>query len=709
MLSFPSRILVHVLAFLVFALPACGNGADTADASDPSDGGADSLFIIDGKTKDVPIMTGDTQLEVSVDVPIDVQKPTDVVTVVPEVPTSVVLGAANPLKLAVERSTGVNGAPTGTEKVVWTVNGTVLPEGAQFPPAGTPQWPVSVWKLAEGGQYLLAGVRPGVAKLQVSVDGVASAEFSVDVTWPTGAQITATTPGMHGTGVATRVADSVDNTCKLETHTFETGGLDATIRFPVVGKAGAPLDLSAPPEIGALSIQITVVTAPKVNKPANPVVGTVWVDQLDKGWLRGTFLGRTVEQTPVVGVFLVERDGNFGVDIQDDAQQLEASSAEMPISDVHVSRVSVGPAGGNLALITYRRVSNATQAQLVRVLVDAKTGEVNKNLPPLVTGAKAYVDPPSDPPVFDPAIGYATTGVSAGQVLVVWEGKKGKNPPGQPAEVGLWMQRQLADGTMSTEGVFGSGPLKLTDDYCMGECHPQVLPLPSSRFLVIWSPPDGGILSRRVEGDFTLSDAAPKPLISAPANLASAAVVDKTLGLVWTDPQLGSFLRVYVANNSGLQSQNTAALITTGAFQAPGPGIGGFSGGAPGFLGFAIDGSPPSTLQMRRFDFSGTTVNQLPTKLADLVDRVRVATGKNGQIVAVDRTAAAKTNPLHVRKFVTLTGIDPGTQVGSVQTLGAVVNHPPEFAIAYIPGADAYVVVWSGDLKSDGVWFQRLR
>ena len=709
MFATPSRLLS--LSAVVFSLcvAACGNGATTTSTPE-EDAGPDTKFGIDGKiTKDVPLMTVDVGSDAPNDVATDVQPASDVLAVLPDMPTSVVMGATATVTLHIDHGQAPDGPPLANEAVTWTVNGTELAVGAVIAPAGTPQPNVAIWKGADAGTYLLAGVRPGTATVKVTVGGVPSAEVQVPVIWPTTPTLAVSTPTLHGEGVAKRMAEPVADTARVETKLFEPGGLDAQVRFPIAGTVGATLDLTAPPPAGALAITATIVSPDKLNKPTNPVVGALWVHQLDKGWIRGSFLGRTTDQTPVVGAFQIERDGTFGIDIQDTAQQIEASSADTPISNTHVSRVSINPVGGNMALLTYRRVANAAQAELVRVLINAKTGEIDKTLPPLVTGAKAYVDPPSDPPVFDPAIGYVAAGVSSGQTLVVWEGKKGKNVGGVPAEVGLWAQQQLADGSLATTGVFSGGPIQITADPCMGGCNPQVVPLPGSRFLVVWSLPEGGIFGRRLEGDFTFSDTAATTFIQAPATQASAVAFDKTVALAWLDPDTGGNVRIYVANNKSLVSQNSPALIGPKTPQAPAPAVGIFGGGAPGLLGFGVTGDPAIALQMRRFDFSGTAVNMAPTNLGNNIDAVHVASGKNGQVVVVDRTANAKMDPLHVRKFFTATAIDPGTQLGPTETLGAVVKYAPVFGIAYIPDADTYVVAWSGDESSQGVWFQRFR
>lgn len=715
------QILLRFLPLLPFLLYACGTTPTPADAGSTEDVPDGSFGFETTITTDIPVLVEDLgQPDLGPDAPQDTGPKSDVLAVLPEVPTEVTIGTTQVLKVKVDHNIGVDGPPTASEELTFLVDGQPLPVGAIVAPKGQKQATISIWKTLDNGEFALAAVRPGSAKLVVRVDGIDSAPFTVTTTWPTTTQLTVSTALFTGTAPTMRVPEQAPDTVKLQAKLFQPGGLDAAVRFPLNVVNGTQLDLGAPPSTGQLQVTATIVTPQNQNKPFNPVQGALWMDQTDKGLFRGSFLGRTVDQTPVTGVFVAERDGDFGVDVLDDPTQLEKSTTTTPISDAHVSRVSLSAIGGGKALLTYRRVLNATQAELVRVLIDAKTGAVDKTLPTIAAGAKAFVQKSDGTPkldgngdlIFSSALGWTAAGTSNGQILFVWEGKKGKDIDLQPAEIGLWMRAMTVDGALPDTGkykVFGQGAVKVGPDECMDSCHPQVLTLPNARFLVLWSPPTGGVYGRRVDGDFTFLDLNPTQLIAPPATAASGVTLDATLGLTWSHPDLGAFFRAYTVNPKALSSVSEEKQMGATTTNGPMPGAGIFGGGAPGFLGFALDGPMQNNLKMRRYDFSGSPVVGEIAVTSD-VDRFLVATGQPPQIALLERVANANSGPLlRIRKFTTTTAVDGGTQLGPVVPLGAVSKLPLIPALCYVPEVDIYIAAWSGDLQSEGVWFQRFR
>ena len=108
-------------------------------------------------------------------------------------------------------------------------------------------------------------------------------------------------------------------------------------------------------------------------------------------------------------------------------------------------------------------------------------------------------------------------------------------------------------------------------------------------------------------------------------------------------------------------------------------------------------------------DFSGTPVTGELT-VDTGIGAIRVLSGEGPQVavLTVDADPNAKT-PLKIRKFTTTTPIDGGTQLGTTETLGASNTVPWLPSVCYVPEADVFIAAWSGDFKSDGVYFQRFR
>ena len=704
------------LPMLLVLSTGCGHGAQaTSDATGSADA-PDSSFDFETKTNvDVPIIkedlgeTPDTTTEVAV----DTGPQTDVLAVTTQSQDAIKLGTTVTLKVVVDHNIGVDGAPKASEVVAFKVNGQTLELGVIIAASAKDQAPVSIWPGAEAGEYQVAGVRPGTAKLVATVDGIASPERAITVKWPDDAVISGATPMVSGSGAAKRVDEVAPSTVKVVAQTFAPGGVDATVRFPETAHAGDSFDLGTAPATGQLSISLSIIDSTSLGQPATPKAGRVWLDQTDKGYFRGTFLGKTLDQTPVVGCFVVERDGDFGVDVLDDPTLVEATSDTvdfLPDTDLHASRAYVNAIGNGKVMLTWRRIKSVTKAEIARWIIDAKTGATVTTLPPLVTG---NVWPCSQPDLAsDPVFGAVTAAVNNKKTLVAWEGKSGSGCSAALAPTGVWMRAMDSDGNLSSTGPFSAGAAaQVTDDACDGDCHPQLLALPNARFLVLWSPPAGGIRARRVEGDFTFTDTNPLQVANAPAIFASAAVLDASLGVIWRDPAKGAFMRAFTIISAPQPFQATIQEAGIGGptTDGPVPGLGIFGVGSPGFLAFAIDGSPATNLKVRRYDtFSATFLGEI---LVDTgVDAVRVVSGQDPQIVALQRQADVKSpTVLRLRKFTTTNPIDGGTQLGPTVNLGAKSSVPLFPSVCYVPEVDVFVVAWSGDLKSEGVYFQRFR
>lgn len=707
------------LASSLLLAAACSQAQQTTPDVVNDQDAPDTSFGFEVKvTQDVPTVQEDLgpHADSAPDVAPDVPVQTDVLSVATQAATTVKLGGTTTLKLVVDHNLGVDGAPNPTEKIVFQVNGKPLATGLVLAANPKDQPPIAIWQTADPSEYRLAGVRPGTAKLVVTIDGVVSPETSITAEWPDGVVITGATAALTGSSPAKRIDEVAPDTVKVTGQLFAPGGLDSTVRFPAAAQNGDSYELGKGTATGSLSINLMIVSAKGANEPATPLAGRLWLDQTDKGYFKGVYLGKTLDQTPVVGAFVIERDGNYGIDMLDDPTLVEATigapSVVKPESDLHASRVSVNPIGNGKALLTWRRIKAVTQAEIAMWIIDAKTGQTVTTLPPLVQGNVGPNAAQADPYGY-PVFGWVAAGVSNKKTLLAWEGKNGFDPfavPPQPAPSGIWIRALEADGSLTKTGTFGANkPIPVSDDVCDGSCFPQIVTLPNARFLVIWSPTTGGIRARRLDGDFSFTDTSPIQLASPPATLASASVLDAILGLTWRDPQLGTFMRVFTINPTALTSIAQETAIGAATTGGPNPGLGIFGGGAPGFLAFALDGSPATNLKMRRIGFDNNpVVGEIAVDTG--VGAIRVQSGESPQVVVLqvqsDKSVAA---PLRLRKFTTSSPIDGGTQMGPTVNLGAKSSVALVPSLCYVPEVDIYIAAWGGDYESEGVYFQRFR
>ncbi len=708
---FVLNFLTCQLAIGLLSATACSHAAQsTPDASSDPDA-LDTAFGFEAKVQDVPIIQEDlgAQTDALSDAPHDTGVQTDVQSVAAQAAGAVKLGATTPLQVLVTSKAGAIGPPSGSEVVAFQVNGKALAPGATLAAKAADQSPVAIWLGTGPGNYVIAGVRPGTAKLVVTVDGVASAEVDIATAWPDGDVITGSTPGLSGSSTDKRIDEVAPDTAKLQGQLFAPGGVDATVRFPSTAQSGDSFDLGQSPAKGSLSVSLTIVSPAGLNIPATPVAGRVWLDQTDKGYFRGTLLGQTADLTPVVCAFVAERDGSYGVDLLDDPVLVETSSDTIPDSDLHASRAAINPIGNGKALLTWRRITNQAAAEIAMWVIDAKTGATVTNLPSLV---KEQLGPfqafPKDPVAY-PTFGWVTAGVSNAKILLAWEGANGPDSFTTAAPTGVWIRGMEADYSLTNTGTFKAGqPIAVSDDACAGGCSPQIVALPNARFLVLWSPTTGGIRARRIEGDYSFTDGNPLQLLNPPATAASASVLDTTMGLMWRDPVQGSFVRVYTTNPA-ISSVDQEMQVGGVVANAPMPGVGIFdSPTAPGFLAFALDGSPATNLKVQRLDFSGIALGEIA--VATGIGAIRVASGTAPQVVVLQTAADPKAAlPLSIRKFTTTSPIDGGTQLGPVVSLGAKSAVPLLPSICYLPEVGIFVAAWSGDYKSEGVSFQRFR
>lgn len=687
---------------------ACTSPANSGtSAPTDSGGGGPVAFEVKGSGSDAKTAPKDTasadsgSAEVDADNPPQDTAPAVTVTEIAlEATDTLAVAGRAPLKVSVKRSDGSEGAPKDSDGLQFTVDGQPIELGAKLSADPAAQPKLAVWRDSKTGNLFLAGVRPGDTVLAAKVGDVAAPDVAVSVAFPDGAGLRLATTTANGKCAGDRSKDS-DDTIKLEGKQFGAGGLTLTLRFPAAAVAGDVLDTEKPPKSGALQLVATVADLGGVQLKIPQA--RVWIDQTDKGWFRGTFLGTSATLLPVAGTFAVARDGKFGIDLLDDGQQIQTSTTQSYKSTGnHYSRVSVSAVPGGVALLHWREVLNVTTANLGRASVKADSGDVVA-LEPLVAKATAavLVDDGKGTLVPTPKgefFGAASVATSADKTLVVWEGKpaKGSAAPYQ-------ISAQLLDAKLKPTGAV----LQVAPDECWGDCKPSLVPLPSSRWLAVWGAPKGtGVRGAILDGNDLSQTEKLVSMIAAPATNPSVASLDANVAVVWKLPGKGTRYRLYtdtLASNGPEQDLGTPTATPPApqmlAIDTP-----------PSFA--AVFFSPAAELKLRRIGLNASVMGPADVPVATDATKIAAAAGKAGQLVLVERiSGAAPDEPqLRLRKMVIASAGDPGTPLGPPVPLALSASKLAlDAAIAYLPDADTFVVAWSGDLLSDGIWVQRFR
>lgn len=630
----------------------------------------------------------DEDLIPDVEAEIDDANVVGVVGVALEVTPALDLGTRAAVVVQVTRTGADPGPPQDGELVEWTIDGQPVEPGSKFASAGTAQSPITLWKNNKTGEVLLAGLRPGTATVGVRVSGIDAPAIPVSVGWPAAQGMGIGVVDTQAWAAGERTADSED-TIKL------AAGNLLTIQFPASAKGGTEFDFAKVPAKGALKVSTVLPTLG--NLKMNLVAGRLWVDQTDKGLFRGTFVGTTADLKPMAGVFVVPRDGKFGVDLLGEPVKVKTSIVpvheELTTGD-HFSRASLFAVGGGQAVLTFRHIQGTTKGDLVRVKVDAATGVLDESLPPLVVGAGTWQQNPPKPLQ---GVGYAAAATSEGQLLAVWEGRDGKGA----LPLGIWMRPIGPDGALQ-----GDAAISVATDACDGGCQPRIAALPGSRWVVTWAVPNGqGIRARRVQNDLTFIDDKPVQVVPSTTSGVSLAVVDDKVALAWRHPKEGPEFRIFT---DALTATNPEQYLNGGVDLDPEPAIVGMT--APvGFVALFVSGSP-ATLRFRRIDLSGTKLGPADVDLAPGVDRVVAAAGKPSQVALIERVPGpGGAGAMRIRKLAFTSTSDPGKQLGPAIEVPVGTNLPVRAEICYVPEADVYVAAWSGEAASEGVWILRFR
>lgn len=623
---------------------------------------------------------------------------TGVVAVQAEVTATLDLGSKAPLNVTVQRDDG-SGAPKTGEAVTFSVDGQPVEVGGKPGPMDQPPAHLAVWKTATAGSYWLVGVRPGKGQLSVSVGGVASEPVEVEVGTPASAGLKMVLAGAEGSCPGARTKDS-DDTIRLEGKVFGKGGLTLTVRFPSAAQAGDAFDLDKASPKGGF-VQVSAVMPDLGGQQVKVVTGRVWLDQVEKGWFRGSFLGNSAANLPVAGVFSVERNGTFGVDLLAEAEQLAASSTDQwTATGEHDSRASISALGGQ-AVLTWRHISNVTSADLVRRSIDPQSGFVAE-MPPLVTKAVAQilVDDGSGALVPKPTgefFGGVALAESGGKRLAVWEGK----PAAKSAS-----PYQISGQFLGADGKPEGAIVAISADQCWGSCRPRLVALPSTHFLVAWGVPTGGVKAVILDGNDLANPEKTVIVAPPPATGPSLASWEAHVGIAWRHPTQGTYARLY---SDAMSSNGPEQLLGGTVINAAAPAIAAIAEPAS-FT--ALFSAPVGTLKQRRIGLDAALIGSGDVALGSQVARFVAAAGKGGQVAIVERLSGVAANQpqLRLRKVVATQNGDVGAQLGSEVILPASVSkYPLEPVICYVPEADTFVVAWSGDGNSEGVWVQRFR
>ncbi len=679
---------------------ACGSTAHPAsDAGVALQLGDAQVSVPDvGKDTSKDTLAGDADDAVDVQPDTAADASANITSVAAAVTPTVDVAMRAAVAVTVQRASGGNGAPATGEKVSVRLDGVDYELGTQLGSGDTPQPAVNVWKEATAGKYWLVGVRPGSSQVQVVVDGVASEPASVTVAMPSKAGLALAVPSATGFCKGSRSKDT-DDTIRLDGKQTGPGGMILTLRFPAAAKAGDAFELDKTSPVGG-NLLLTATVSDLGSQKLSVPKGRVFIDQVDKGWFRGTVLGTAANLNPVALSFQVPRDGGFGVDLLGDAEQLASSTTIDPTqTGIHVSRVSVSAVGGGLALITWRRVEDVLKGSYATAVFDFATGVTTPGDPllPLVH-AKVLVDDGQGGYVEKPTgefMGWSAAAQTGDMRGIVWEGKasKGSSPYG--------LYASLLGPDLKPQGSV----LPVSDAACWGQCRPSIAALPSTRWLVVWNPPDGSVQAAILDGlDFaTISKTA--TLAQAPASLPHVAAFDADVGVIWQDPAGGAQYRLYSdtlsANGTAQKLGEVTGTTPRGAMVAL---------ASPTSFG-AVFFDAAGTLRWRRIGMNGAFVTGADLEVdSDVLAAVAVA-GKAGQVAIVERRAAAANEPqLYVRKIAITSPSDGGASLGPAVALPQSLSKAPLHAsLAYSAETDSYVVAWSGDKLSESVWIQQFR
>ena len=645
----------------------------TADAADTTDAGNDDTA---GDTSSSPIIALKLTL-----------------------PDSLILAGSTAIELAAKDSQGTTFDAAANPALVVKINGQAQTVGFDLAAGSAAVQPIAVWK-DKTGALRLVGVRPGKASVVAQIGAALSPPVEVEVGWPEGDGIWAAVPDAAGKTDAEQILD-VPEAIKISGSTIGGGGLDASVRFASSSTGGNVLELGKAP-----TLAVAAGFADLAGTKYSGAQGWIWIDQTNKGVFRGTAWVRSTSLKPLVVVFRIERNGTFGIDtLDDEATDLAKSDNIEPTTGTHHSRVSVlvGAPGTQRFHVVWREIENGLKARLRRVDVDAKSGAIDTSPQPLIDDLNAYDTTPDVPAA---AIGTVRLAWSSGKGLLVWEGRDAK---------GATKPHRLFAAMVDADLAFLSPPLALSDDACAGSCRPEVRGLSSGRFLVVWSGPNGGVFARRIKGILEAGALAPVETpavtLAASGKDSSVAVHGTNVLMTWFDPDQGPIWRLYQDKATGSLSATAPAQgFGISSPQAPPVTVDALTlaTGAPNLL-FAtawIDLLPTQATFTRSVGLDGNAIGKATEATSLVWDTIRARAGKPGQLLLIGRPADGA---IVARKRTYQSYGDIGSNLGEVATMAPGGADAVDAVYAWNADADVWLVAWSGNQKSKGVWMRRFR
>ena len=304
------------------------------------------------------------------------------------------------------------------------------------------------------------------------------------------------------------------------------------------------------------------------------------------------------------------------------------------------------------------------------------------------------------------ALGSVQLAWSSGKGLLVWEGRDGK---------GATKPHRLYAALVDADLAFLTPSFALSDDACAGTCRPQVRGLSSGRFLVVWTGPSGGVYARRIKGILDAGALSPVETpaltISATGKDSSVAVHGTNVLMTWFDPDQGPVWRFYQDKATGSLSATAPAQgFGISSPQAPPVSLDALTlaTGAPNLLFSTvwIDLLPTQKTFTRSVGLDGNAIATSAEAPGLVWDQVLARAGKPGQLLLMGRPADGA---IVARKRTYQTYGDPGSNLGEIATMAPGGPDAVEASYGWNADADVWLVAWSGNQKSKGVWMRRFR
>jgi hypothetical protein len=687
-----SRTLALTLGLLT-TFTCCGEGLDTSGAGKDTGPVTDIGFA----GADVPPATDVAAIQDAGQTLIDdaqdgARRDPKIASVTLVGPANLKIGAIAKLTVA---ATTLTNTQAPTEAAVFADAGVEIEVGANLAHDSKNPPLVAVWKHADAGTWWIAALRPGDVSLTATISGVAAKPLELKLVWPATPMVRLSVPGSTAQMQAERQLDD-SHTIRLTGKKLGAGGGTISLRFPLTVTNGDVFDLDNPPAKGGLAMQATF--ADLAGAKVTLAKGTVHIDETGKGLLRGVFHGMAANLKPIAGVFVVERQGKFGIDPLDTKPlQIGKSDAATPETGSHHSRLSLGAVDKH-ALVIHRHITGKYKAHLERRLLSPVSAKLTE-LPPIAADLTAYTGlPGGQPGPFNNAAGFATVAPSDPH-FVIWEGRSEK---GHSKPHGIWIRAYSPDYKIK------SAIAQLTTDPCHGQCRPLSVEV-NDVIHVFWRSTGGALNLRRVKKALEKTDVAfvdAKPVTLAPkASGIQVAAIGATVLIAWHD---GSTSKFALLNSNELKSGTmisgtdaSSAPVAIAAVSLAGSGDAGF---------FALFVCRKGKLHVEKVSTAGANFGNTAEVGDCYTDKMLAATGQQGQAIVLLRQPGNATYVVSALKVQWASHGADAKPLGDLWQLGKMVTGSfIDIALVRIDGANAFVAGWSGDHNSAGVFVRRFR